>query len=79
MTVSIGRYDSSRSYDNCLSPVPQTLRAPSIMEKRANSLNNRKSSLWLATARALRETDGPKGKVFPMRTLQWILIENRMF
>lgn len=47
--------------------------------ERANSLNNRKSSLWLATARTLREIDGSKGKVFPMRTLQWILIENRMF
>ena len=69
--ISTGRYDSSRSYDNCLSPVSQALRAPSTME-RANSLNNRKSSLWLATARALRETDGSKGKVFPIRTLRSI-------
>lgn len=71
MTVSIGRYDSSRSYHNCLFPVPQALRAPSTME-RTNSLKNRKSSLWLATARALRETDASKGKAFPIRTLRSI-------
>lgn len=40
--------------------------------ERTNSLKNRKSSLWLATAKALRETDGSKGKVFPIRTLRSI-------
>lgn len=40
--------------------------------ERGNSLKNRKSSLWLAIAKALRETDAFKGKFFPIRTLRSI-------